>query len=470
MDTLSTSLSDNEERLRQLLNADDIGIHFRRLAIGQATPVPALLVWIEGLVSDDALAGNVVAPLLDYTGTVSAANLTQMVTAPFQAVGPGLSQLVEGILNGSTGLLVDGWDQAFHLATFAHVQHHAGRRAPNQNVDAFAAELSVNVALLRKRLRRRSLRAVRLTPGKNRAGEGALVYLEGKARPALVRQMRMWAHNHLDENCALTGQMNGKSAVYGLLPRFQTTRWPDQAAQFMEEGYVVLLVDRIIYAYVAPITAAAMLASPEASDRFPYGLWMRRFRVLLYSVALMLPGAVVALMNYHSEMMPTTFLLAIASARENAAFGVVFEVVLLALVAEVAREAALRLPVAISTGMALLASLLITLMAVQTGLVGPLPAVASAAVSLISLVLPDFTGTYMSRLWRFAFILAAVILGFFGMATVFTLFVAYLSRHRSWGIPFVGPSGLSYYSEEERSSRPPRIGGKRTAKPAPGVR
>lgn len=456
---LTPDLAANHRQLAHLLHwPENIGIMFRPLRIGIGPPAAALLVWIDGLTAEDALLHGVIAPLAGYRGEASLEAVAGAIALPGWERERFLSRLLQRVLDGCAALLADGWAEALVLHTAAYTHHHAGTGLdPNQ--DVFAREMAVNVALIRKRLRDPNLLAVRV-PIPHARGEAALVYLADRAPPALVRLVRCWARRHLGEESAGRGLLNATSAVLGLLPRFEFIRHPDKAAILLDSGAVVLLPDRGSAAHAAPVTAAGWLTSPgDFGWPYPFRRWLIRVRLLLYLWILLTPGGLVALFNYHTDMVPTAFMTAVASVRENAPFSLVFEVMVLELLVELTREAAFRLPGGLTVGAATTVMLLIGLLGVHSGLFGPLPALTAVVGFLASLALPGYGPAYFLRTWRFYLLVAAVMFGFFGVAAALSVFLAYLCLARSWGMPFLGPAGGDF-TAPERNVRRPR-GGRR---------
>lgn len=438
---LNPSLEENRARLAAALGwPDNLGIEMRPLSVG---PAPALLVWADGLAHTAALEGEILGTLPFCREGLTPEQVSRLVPRLAQRFSEEVDDVTHAVLHGAAALLVDGWRRALIIGAGAADQHSTAERSHVQSPAPFARTLTTNVTLLRKRLPVPEFRAVRVKPGHARSDKVALVYLEGKADPAVVCRVRRWARQHAGEERAGRGELAGATAVFGLMPRFTAVRWPDKAALLLEAGYVLLLTDRIELAQAAPVTMATwFLSATDFGLPYPVRRWWLRVRLFLYGVVLCIPGTVVALMNYHQEMLPTSFLLAIASARENAPFGALFEVLALEGLVELARQTTVQLPNALSNGAALLALLIVSGLAVFSGFVGPLPALAAATGALLSMALPGYSGAYFFRLWRFYLLAGAVLMGFFGMATMLAIMLAYILQARSWGVPVLGSGGL----------------------------
>lgn len=459
-EVIERSLADNRRRLVERLRwPENLGIGLRDLKVGGT---PALLVWIDGLAGNEVLQTAILRPLTGHQGSTAPELLAQLLPVPDRTWEHQLDRLLGRVLEGYTALLVDGWESALVLDTIDRHKHPSWQ-AYHIYRETFSMDLRENVTLLRKRVRDPHLRALPVSLRKPDRGNAALVYLEGKALPSLVRLLRLWLTCHIGEEMSQRGLQTGLASVFGGLPRFNPCGFPDDVANLITMGYVVVLVDRTDRVLAAPVTVPFWLTSVgDSSSAYPLRRFLMSLRLLLHGMVLMLPGTMVALMNYHVDMVPTAFLAAIGAARENAPFGLIFEILIAEFIIEIGREVSFRVPSGVRPGVGLVALAVTMLLLMQSGFLGPLATITSLMGALISLALPNYAGTYLVRTWRYYMLLAAAMLGFFGMATFLAIFLAFLLRSRSWGIPVWGPAGIFFTAPEGRSNLSPRrSGGKR---------
>ncbi|HYF77867.1 MAG TPA: spore germination protein [Symbiobacteriaceae bacterium] len=458
---MEQDLLTNRNRLAKLLHwPENIGIEMRDITIGGD---PGLLVWVHGLVRLELLDMTILPALASgsASGALPFAEITERLVAHRPRITADLPDAVNAIFAGNLLVLMDGVAEALLIDAADFPNHHAQQRSPDPSDDIFGRDARFNLALLRKRLRDPALIAREVKLKRPRAGLVALVHMEGRADRRVLRAVRRWLYEHGGEESVQRGIPPGAGAVFGAVPCFDSIIWPDKVAGLLSTGYVAVIVDRVVAAFVAPVTAGmAMVAPNDLGLHYPLRRFLVRFRIALHFLVLMLPGVVVALMNYHQEMIPTSFLIAVASVRENAPFGVFFEVALAEVVVEMIREATFRLEVHLPIGAASIVVVLVFILVVFAGYLGPLPAIAAALGSIASLALPDYAGAYMVRIWRYYLLIAAMLFGFFGMAAVLKLFLVLLCQSRTWGVPFLGPAGLHLTSVETMSSnRSNRLGG-----------
>lgn len=459
---IPSSLQEAKAAIAALLHwPNNLGIEFREIHLQTQPQTDLLAVFVNG-VADEAFVqkwvmeplGQVV-PQRPGVGRLLPETLNGILPAPRMRIVKEFSAIIRGVLEGATALLFDGAPEAILVETRASMTPALAMTIPGSPYkEVFGPDLSENVALLRKRLRDPVLIAEPQSLPQERAAVAAVLFVEGRTEPALIRQVREWLEHRGGEEALHRGLAGGVSGSLGFLPKFLSSSWPDQAAVLLDAGYVVALVDRLPYAYIAPVTAASLVYGPgDEALRRPVAGWIRFVRVLLAALIVISPALVVALMNYHQEMIPTPFLLGLASVRENAAFPIVAEVVGLEVLQAVLRATTDRLPVPVSPGNAFVGSAVLVGLLVFGGIVAPLPAIVSLVVAAAAYGLPSSELAYIVRAWRWPMIAGAVMFGLFGMAAVGFLLATYLMQAESFTVPFIGETGLKFTAAGRFSSR-----------------
>ena len=115
-------------------------------------------------------------------------------------------------------------------------------------------------------------------------------------------------------------------------PQMISTERPDKAANHLLEGRVAILVNGSPYSLIVPGVFIDFLSSPE--DLNLKHQYANLLKTILY----------IAVLNFHTELVPTPLLFAIAGSRNSVPFPVIFEVLLMEISFELIREAGLRIP------------------------------------------------------------------------------------------------------------------------------
>ena len=106
-----------------------------------------------------------------------------------------------------------------------------------------------------------------------------------------------------------------------------------------------ILVDGLPLGFLLPGGLAAFMRVPEDSaDHFLVASMLTLLRWAALVLSLCLPAAFVAISMYHQEMLPVKLLLSMTAAKQYVPFGVATEVIAMLLSFELLQEAGLRLP------------------------------------------------------------------------------------------------------------------------------
>lgn len=460
-DAIPSSLQEASAAVATILHwPSNLGIEFRPVRLQTQPATELLVLFVQGLADEELVRRLAIEPLEQAilqrpgSGRIMPVMLPDILAAPRMRMVRELSDAIRGVLEGDTALFFDGAGEAMLIATRAPVARPVGNSVPdNPYKEIFGPDLTENVALIRKRLRAPILVAEPHDLPRERAARAAILYAEGRADPAVLRQVTEWLEQCAGEE-ALHRGLGGTPAFVGLLPRLLSSPWPDRAAALLDTGHVIALVDRLPFAYVAPVTAPSLVSGPgDENLRRPIAGLLRLLRIALAVLILTGPATVVALMNYHQEMIPTPFLLGLASVRENAPLPIIAEVLGLELLQEVIRATSARLPAPVALGHTLLASMILAGVLVFGGIVAPVPAIISVIVTTAALGLPNSDLVHLVRAWRWPLIGGAAVFGLFGIAAVGFLLATYLTQAESFGVPFIGETGIKFTAPGRAASR-----------------
>ena len=201
------------------------------------------------------------------------------------------------------------------------------------------------------------------------------------------------------------------------------------------------------FALVTPATFWSFYHSGDDHYlRFVYGNFTRFLRMLATFITLFTPSIYIAITNYHMEMLPPDLLLAIAGAREMVPMPAILELVLLELAFELIREAGIRVPTPIGPTIGIVGALILGQAGVEANVVSPIVVIVVALSGLSSYAISDVNLSYMIRIARFGFLIAASLFGIFGMVWVFMACLIYLSVLKSFGVPYCAPLTPKYKS------------------------
>ena len=221
-------------------------------------------------------------------------------------------------------------------------------------------------------------------------------------------------------------------------PQFQTTQRPDRAAQEILQGRVVLLCDNSPTALMLPAGFSDFLRVSE--DRYNHFEIVSFARLIRYSAmlaALYISAFYLAVVSFHTQILPTPLLLSLAESRSGVPFPPMIEVLLMELSFEMIREAGVRMPGPLSGTIGIVGGLIIGDAAVSANLVSPMSVIVVAFGALCTFAVPDEEFGSALRLVRFMMLFLGGFLGLSGIVCGSFWLLLHLSGLTSFGIPYL---------------------------------
>ncbi len=229
---------------------------------------------------------------------------------------------------------------------------------------------------------------------------------------------------------------------WSLFSLVRMTSRVDGTSMELNQGKVAIVVDGDPTVLLAPATFQDFFQTVED---YMHTWWeatfMRVLRVIAFILAVWLPALYIAFVDYSPDLLPKTMALQIAQSRQGVPFPAVMEVIIMQIVVEILREATLRMPRQMGQAISIVGGLVVGEATVQAGIVSNVLLIVVALSAVSVFVTPSYEFTVMSRLGGWVMIIAATLLGFYGvvLATIWTLFE--ICNLSSFGIPYVDPLG-----------------------------
>lgn len=306
--------------------------------------------------------------------------------------------------------------------------------------DSFVENLRTNTSLVRRHLKAPELKIAEEIVGRQTLTPVDLLWVEGIADPKTVAEARRRLGD-IDIDGVLAA---GNLEEY-LVDRLDTpfplliyTQRPDRFCRGLSEGRVGILAEGLPLGYLAPGVLSDFLRTPQ--DRSQHWLMasvLTLLRWLCLLVTLYLPGAYVAMANFHPEMIPVRLALSIMASRRDVPFSAFFETVVLLFAFEVLQEAGLRLPQVIGQTVSILGGLVVGSAAVEAKLISPAVLVVVAIAGIAGYTMPSQDLSAALRIWRFLFCLLGGVAGLFGMVVGTVLFIGHLAGLESFGADYL---------------------------------
>ena len=409
-----------------------------------------VLLFLDGLTSGEAVAETVLKPLSLLTEPTEPAALRDRILegAVYCAVAQACRDpetALDRLLGGFCLLCVPGTEAlAFEVKSgekrgVSEPEVESTTRGPK---DAFTETARTNTALIRRHLRNPKLRVFETTAGTGSRTGLSLLWVEGRADPALVTRMRARLEalraDDLLTPAAVETAVTGRRGLP--FPLLQDTERTDKLAEGLLAGRLALFADGLPVGWLAPVNLGLLLRSAEDRDTDPVStLYLRLLRLAALVLSLLLPALYVAMASFHQEMLPTLLLQAIIESKEKVPFPTALEILGLLAAFELLQEAGLSAPKAVSQPVSIIGGLVVGTAAVEANLISPAALILVSAAGICGFALPTKRFTDAVRLCRFALTVCAALAGLYGLTLGLLVLLTDLAGLDSFGRAWLAP-------------------------------
>jgi spore germination protein KA/spore germination protein len=458
---LQSSLKANENALRRLFtDCSDVCIRKFQIQGG----IDALIVFVDGMINTQSLE-DALRSIMTIKGGEDATSRIQEQILPVSQLkaADNYGELLDGVLSGDTALLVDNDNRALLIGLRGGKQRSVSEPETESVIrgprEGFVENLRTNTSLLRRKIKTPRLKIKPLTVGRESNTNVVVCYMEDIANPALVEEV-VKRIKKIDIGGVLESgfveefiQDNYKSPF----PQLTYTERPDAVAAALLQGRVAIMVDGTPMAMIAPFVFWEILLSTEDYfERYQISTLLRWLRYVFLLLSLITPAFYVAITTFHQDLLPTSLMLSVATARESIPFPAIIEALIMEVTFEALREAGIRLPKAVGSAVSILGALVVGQAAVDAGIVSAPMVIVVSLTGIASFTIPRFGGAIAIRMLRFPLMIAAAIFGLFGILLCILIIVGHLASLRSFGVPYLSPvSPLSVQDLKDALVRSP---------------
>jgi len=266
-------------------------------------------------------------------------------------------------------------------------------------------------------------------------------YIEDVANPKLVQKIK----DNL-QKIKIDGIPMAEKAVeeiiqpgkYGhLFPKVRFTERPDVAVNHLLEGRVLVMVDTSPSIIIAPCTFWDHLqAAEEYRQGPPVGVYIRWVRYIGVLVALFLLP-VWFLVAAQPELLPPA--LKFIGPSKIGKIPLIGQFVLAEIAIDMIRLATVHTPTPLATSTGIIAALLVGDVAIKVGLFNSEVVMYTAIAAVASFMIPSYEMSWAIRIVRLFLLLATAVFRLPGFIVAVLLFLGYLVRTKSLGVPYMWP-------------------------------
>ena len=420
---------------------ESVDLSFREACLAERK---AVFVNFEGLIDKELLESNVIKPLAALTDTSEESIKNAVyISTPIKREST-LSEIEKNICEGDTALFLEGEEGAYLLSA-KKWERRSVEEPPTSSVikgprEGFTEDVTVNAALLRRRLKNKSFVIKEMTIGKYSRSKVLVCYLSDVAAKKTVDLVNeRLSHIDIDgviDSSYLTKFLEDDPA--SLFPQVGTLEKPDVVAAKLLEGRVAILSDGSPIALTVPhVLLESFQDSQDYFKRNTRVTVTRFLRLFGAIIALFLPAAFVAVQEFQYQVLPLKFLITIINSTNGTPLSPTLEMLLVLIIFDILNEASVRMPRYVGMALSIVGAIVLGETAVSAGLLSS-PAVLVTALSSIGLYLvPDDVGTY--SILRLVFVATAALLGLLGILFAVVLLVGHLATLQSFGSNYMSP-------------------------------
>jgi spore germination protein KA len=434
---LTVDLKSNIEKINDFLcNTEDLIVTDIKRSSEKVT-----ILYLDTMVKKDLLYSYVIDPLLNNDSSdLNCLSKTEINKSS------RISIIGKRLVDGYCVILKEDCTDGFMI----EVSDSQGRsiNEPNteQNIigahDGFIESMNTNIQLLRKRVRNTDFKVEYFTIGKMTNTKVAMVYIDSLANRILVGEIKKRISSIQIDQLQSTGNLEEliEDNPYSPFPQVLNTERPDRATSYLLDGKIALIVDGSPMVSIVPITFFSFYQAPDDyNHRWLIGSFFRIIRVFSFIIAISLPAIYIAIVTFHSEVLPIGILYSIRVSLEFVPFLPLVEAFAMQIILELLKEASIRLPSPIAQTIGIVGGLVIGTAVVEAHLVSNTMIVVIGFTAIASFVAPINEMGTSARLLGFPTMIAASIFGFFGIILSLMLIFMHLSKLQSFGIPYFSP-------------------------------
>lgn len=355
-----------------------------------------------------------------------------------------LEEVISQILAGQAAFIIEGCEQAILLDVRTYPT-----RAPDEPDlervvrgprDGFVETIIFNTALIRRRVRDRSLRMEYLQVGRRSKTDIVLSYIDSIADPEIAERIRKKLEKITVDGLSM-GEKTVEEFIFGRhlnpYPMVRYTERPDTSAVHLMEGHVLIIVDGSPSVMICPTTFWHHVQHAEEYRQKPLvGAFLRWIRFVAIAASLFL----LPLWYVYST---NTYLLAerwnFIGVEEVGHISLFWQFIMAEIGVEIMRMAAIHTPNALATALGLVAAVLIGQVAVDVGIFSNEVILYLAVAATGTFATPSYELSLANRMFRILFLIGGASFGMWGFLLTVLFWFILLASTKALNTPYLWP-------------------------------
>lgn len=356
-----------------------------------------------------------------------------------------LDEVVNQVLAGPIALVIDGEKEIIIIDTRTYEVRGPEEPDTEQLIrgskDGFVETIVTNVALIRRRVRDRSLCVHYMSIGRRSRTDISVCYLKDIADEQIVNEI-IDSLEAIDTDGLPMGDKTLEEFLFGHhwnpYPLVRYTERPDVASTHLFEGHVIIIVDGSPSVMICPTTFWHHLQHAEEYRQKPIiGACLRFVRfIAVWASIFLIP--LWYLIATNDSLRPEE-LHYIGLAKEEGHIPLIAQFIIAEIGIETLRMAAIHTPNALVTALGLVAAILIGEVAVEVGLFSHEVVLYLAVAAIGTFATPSYELSLANRIIRVVLLLVTAIFSVPGFVIGFLLWIFMLARMNSLKTPYLWP-------------------------------
>jgi stage V sporulation protein AF len=355
-----------------------------------------------------------------------------------------LDVIIDSVLAGQTALVVEGEQEVILID--ARTYPVRGPEEPDLervirgSRDGFVETIIFNTALIRRRVRDRTLIMDYLQIGRRSKTDVCVCYIEDIADDSLIEKVKK-SLELIDTDGLPMADKTIEEYIAGRhwnpYPFVRYTERPDTAASHLYDGHVLLIIDGSPSVMITPTTFWHHMQHAEDYRNKPIvGAYLRFVRFLaVFSSIFFLPFFYLLAMNHHllpanlAQFIPTDF----------GSIPLIVQLITIEIGIDVLRMASIHTPSSLSSALGLVAAVAVGGVAVDVGFYTPDVVMYLSVAALGTFTTPSYELSLANRMFRIVLLILTAFFHVNGFVIGFTLWMLHLVRMKSYHAPYLWP-------------------------------
>lgn len=400
----------------------------------------AFFYFLDGMLKDEAMIKilNTIFTVQEQDMPDNAAEFVQKYIAYLEVdIITDFDSVIRNVLSGVPVLFIDCYDSAIAIDCRTYPARSVSEPDKDKSLrgsrDGFVETVVFDTALIRRRIRDPQLVMEMLDIGTSSRSDVVLCYMKHLVDRELLENVRKKLKALNPKDLCMNQQSLAEALIgsrwYNPFPKFKYTERPDTTAACLMEGKIAILVDNSPSAMILPTSILDTIE--EANDYyFPAwtSLYLKTSRILILLLTVFLTPAFLLLMN-NPQWLPEAF--GFIAVKDTINIPLFWQLLILELVIDGLRLAALSTPNMLSTPLSIFAGLVLGEFSVKSGWFNSEVMLYMAFVAVANYTQPNYELGYAVKFMRMMLLVLTALFNLAGFLIGCTVLILLLSMNKT---------------------------------------